>query len=230
MIITNNWLVAENAAEKVITNPTNNSRPEIDPDYLIIHYTAGDTADSAINWFKNTDSNPDKIAAHIVIDLDGTITQLVSFKNRANHAGSSTWNGTDNMNFHSIGIELVNAGSVEKLSNGSFRRVVTTNANNQPIYKTYPASIASKLVQVKHKNKFSGGTDAAYWFKYPAAQMTALYALSKLLFQQYYLIQALGHDDISPVRKTDPGPAFNWNDFKQNVFGATNNVGKIFIV
>jgi N-acetylmuramoyl-L-alanine amidase len=40
----------------------------------------------------------------------------------------------------------------------------------------------------------------------------------------------LGHDDISPLRKSDPGPCFPWKEFKTNVLGRTDNVGDIFVV
>lgn len=223
-------LEPSSVADKVVINLTTNSFNVIDPDYLIVHYTATDNATSPISWFKNNTTNTDKIAAHIVLDIDGTITQMVAFNKRANHAGYSTWDGVDGMNQHAIGIELVNPGFVEQLPDGSFRREVGRNAANKPIYKTYPASIAPKLVQAQHKNKFLAGAPAAFWFAYPQAQLTALYALSKLLIQHYQLVQALGHDDVSPVRKPDPGPAFNWTHFKQHVLGSTNTIGNIYLV
>jgi N-acetylmuramoyl-L-alanine amidase len=102
MIIDKHWLIAENTNEKINKVESPNARDLIDPDYLIIHYTAGDTAQEAINWFMNTSTNLDKIAAHLVIDLDGTITQLVPFHRRANHAGSSVWDRVENFNFHSL--------------------------------------------------------------------------------------------------------------------------------
>jgi N-acetylmuramoyl-L-alanine amidase len=51
MKIERHWLIAENATEKIIKNPTANVGHNIAPDYLVVHYTAGDTADSAIGWF-----------------------------------------------------------------------------------------------------------------------------------------------------------------------------------
>src|SRR5207237_7441261 len=122
MRIDNYWLEAENANEKLKISKSDNARDLIDPDYVIVHYTATDTASSAIDWFMYTKSNPDKIAAHIVIDYDGTVTQLIPFNRRANHAGTSTWDGTDSLNVHAIGIELVNPGFVEQLADGSFKR------------------------------------------------------------------------------------------------------------
>ncbi len=82
MLIEKHWLKADKSSEKIVKSETRNVRDVIDPDYLILHYTACDTAKEAINWFMNTKDNPDKIAAHIVLDLDGTITQLVPFNSK----------------------------------------------------------------------------------------------------------------------------------------------------
>ncbi|WP_276482480.1 N-acetylmuramoyl-L-alanine amidase [Paraflavitalea pollutisoli] len=219
MKIKNHWLEAE-GNEKIVISKTKNAGDLIDPDFVVIHYTATDDAGSAVNWFMNTSSNPDRIAAHIVLDKDGTITQLVPFNQKANHAGTSTWDGVDSFNSHSIGIEIVNAGFLEKLPNGSFRR------GN----KTYPASEAANIVKAKHKHKFWTAKDNQFWFAFPDKQLQALYKLCKVLFATYQPVTAVGHDDISPARKPDPGPAFPWNEFKKQVFGAVNNIGNIYTV
>ncbi len=225
MKISNHWLAAENANEKIIISKSANVGDVIDPDYVVIHYTATDTASSAVSWFMNTSSNPSRIAAHIVLDLDGTITQLVPFNRKANHAGPSTWDGIDFFNSHSIGIEVVNAGFVEKLSNGTYRRRVTDTK-----FQAYPATDSKRILQANHKHKFWTDKENKNWFIYPEAQLKALYALCKVLFQNYQLITAVGHDDISPARKPDPGPAFPWNTFKTMVFGTVNNNNKVFTV
>lgn len=228
MKVVNHWLVAENATEKVVKDPTQNQLNNITPSYLTIHYTAGDKASNAINWFKDVPpTNPDRIAAHIVVDVDGTITQLVPFNRRANHAGYSTWDGLTGFNLNSIGIEIVNPGFVEKMADGSFKRWLNKKQNK---FVSYPASTASKLVHTNHKHKFWTDPENHYWFKFPDAQLKAVYALSKLLMTQYSLINAVGHDDLSPGRKPDPGPAFPWDEFKLNVLGRVDHIGRIFKV
>ena len=231
MKIERHWLIAENNTEKIIKNPTENVGFNIDPDYLVVHYTAGDTADSAINWFKNTSGNPDKIAAHIVLDVDGTITQLVPFNRKANHAGYSSWDGVTGFNTFSIGIEVVNPGYVQKMNDGTYRRKIADAIRNKPAqYKVYPASAASKIIKTKHKHKFWDGVDNQHWFKFPQVQLDALYKMSKTIINEYQLVRAVGHDDISPARKPDPGPAFPWDEFKLKVSGHADNIGKIYVV
>lgn len=232
MEINKDWLVVDTATGKIKKLVSPNARYNIVPKFLVIHYTAGDTADSAINWFMTPQDkgNPDRIAAHIVVDVDGTITQLVPFNRRANHAGYSVWDRISGFNDHAIGIEIVNPGYLEKVADGSYRRRVGQDKNKKPVYKTYPASIASKIYAGNHKHKFWTDADNHLWFLYPKAQLEAVYKLSSLLIQHYQLTTAIGHDDISPARKPDPGPAFPWDDFKNAVFGKTDFVGRIFKV
>lgn len=47
-----------------------------------------------------------KVSAHCLIERDGQLTQFVSFNDRAWHAGVSHWQGRDNCNDFSVGIEL----------------------------------------------------------------------------------------------------------------------------
>ncbi len=231
MKIERHWLVPENNSEKIVKKETANIGHNIDPDYLVVHYTAGDTAENAVNWFLNTKNNPQNIAAHIVLDVDGTITQLVPFNRRANHAGYSNWDGLIGFNIHSIGIEVVNPGYVEKMSDGTYRREVGRDPKTKKIiYKNYPASTSAKIIKAKHKHKFWDAAANQHWFKFPQIQLDALYKMSKTIINHYQLIRAVGHDDISPARKPDPGPAFPWDNFKLNVNGVVDSIGKIFNV
>lgn len=47
-----------------------------------------------------------EVSAHFVIRRDGELVQFVSVLDRAWHAGRSSWQGRDNCNDYSIGIEL----------------------------------------------------------------------------------------------------------------------------
>lgn len=61
------------------------------------------------------------------------------------------------------------------------------------------------------------GTDVA---PYTEEQYTTLVQLSSALLTTYPAItldRVVGHEHIAPGRKTDPGPAFNWDDFKRRL-------------
>lgn len=45
---------------------------------------------------------------------------------------------------------------------------------------------------------------------YAGAQYTMLARLLKALARRYPIADVVGHSDIAPGRKTDPGPAFDW--------------------
>lgn len=68
---------------------------------LVLHYTAANTPEDTINWFKNPAS---QVSAHLLIARDGRIWQFVPFNKPAYHSGNYP------VNLTSIGIELDNIG------------------------------------------------------------------------------------------------------------------------
>lgn len=154
--------------------------------FLVIHFTAGATALSSIGYWRKLNNG---VCAHFVIDRDGTIVQCRPCNRTAGHAGASEWKDPKSgltyfaLNHCSLGIELANAGADDELARE---------------WSELPPTIA------KHKN---GGPVRA-WETYPAAQLAACEALAKVLVARYRLDDVIGHDDIAPARKNDPGPAF----------------------
>ena len=77
------------------------------PSLVVIHYTAMDTAESAL---ERLCSREYEVSAHYLIARDGRAFQLVAETKRAWHAGSGLWGGEGDVNSRSIGIELSNSG------------------------------------------------------------------------------------------------------------------------
>ena len=105
-----------------------------------------------------------KVSAHLFIDRIGKVTQFVPFTARAWHAGASVFNGIENCNDYSIGIELEGCDNIA----------------------------------------------------YTDAQYQALTEVTRQLLATYPAItheHIVGHCDIAPGRKTDPGEAFDWARF-----------------
>ena len=75
--------------------------------YIILHYTAMKSSNEVINHFSEKDS---KVSSHFLISKKGNIFNLVSLHLRAWHAGHSYWKGENDINSHSIGIEIDNSG------------------------------------------------------------------------------------------------------------------------
>ena len=89
------------------TSPNFNERGNYNIDKIILHYTDMKSVDDVLDRFMDEGS---EVSAHYVIDTDGTIFQCVSEYDRAWHAGVSSWQGEENINSSSIGIELQNGG------------------------------------------------------------------------------------------------------------------------
>ncbi|MCX5497156.1 N-acetylmuramoyl-L-alanine amidase [Kaistia dalseonensis] len=76
-------------------------------DILILHYTDMASAEAAIDLLSDPAS---QVSCHYVVAEDGTVTQLVAERERAWHAGVSSWHGETDINSRSIGIEIANLG------------------------------------------------------------------------------------------------------------------------
>lgn len=199
MKISNHLLVGE-PGEAVSFIKTPNYSTDILPIYLIIHYTAGITAEGTVSWFQNPDA---KASAHLIIDRKGSIIQMVPFNRCAWHAGKSKWGNLDGMNQYSIGIELVNAGKLRKNSSGEW-----INWSSKVIPD-------EDVTLATHK----GESLEAGWHEYTAAQIETAAKVSILLHSTYNFTDILGHDDVSPSRKCDPGPLFPLDSFRSKILG-----------
>jgi AmpD protein len=102
-----------------------------------------------------------RVSSHFLIRRNGTITQYVSCRYRAWHAGVSCWKGRERCNDFSIGIEM-------------------------------------------EGSDFEPFTDAQYF---------RLAYLTRRLKRAYPIQDIVGHSDIAPGRKTDPGPFFDWKRY-----------------
>lgn len=107
-----------------------------------------------------------EVSAHFLIERCGRITQFVSCDQRAWHAGRSHFDGRDNVNDFSLGIELEGTDS-DCYTEAQYRQLADLTRELQ---RRYPALVRERII---------------------------------------------GHSDIAPGRKTDPGPAFDWAYFQR---------------
>lgn len=106
-----------------------------------------------------------EVSAHLLVRRDGSLVQFVSLLDRAWHAGRSCFEGQEECNDFSIGIELE-------------------------------------------------GTDD---IPYTPEQYQRLAEVADLIMTAWPEIttdRITGHCDIAPGRKSDPGPAFDWQYFR----------------
>lgn len=161
--------------------------------FLIIHCTCG----AGVPNMLESERWKSGICAHIVIDRNGKATQCRPFDKTCGHAGVSVWHDSkttyNNLNNCSIGIELANAGPD--------KGALAWARKNQPGFKS---------IQARHKN----GGPLLEWECYYPEQVEMCKTISKLLCQKYNLDDLVGHEDVSPSRRDDPGPAFNMEELR----------------
>ncbi len=88
-------------------SPNHGDRRGQEISLIVLHYTAMTSAEAALKAL----SDPKReVSAHYLIGADGSLWQLVEDDRRAWHAGAGSWQGVDDVNSRSIGIELDNDG------------------------------------------------------------------------------------------------------------------------
>lgn len=171
------------------------------PRYLVMHYTAGRDAASAVASLC-TRKPQGNASAHLVLGRDGSIIQLAPFDVVTWHAGVSNWAGHTGLNSLAIGIEMDNAGLLHR-----------EGARYCAWFgKAYPED---QVVLAEHRH--GGGVQP--WHAYTEAQIARALELCELLVAEYGLEDVLGHEDIARGRKVDPGPAFPLRAVRGRVLG-----------
>jgi N-acetylmuramoyl-L-alanine amidase len=153
------------------------------PVLIVVHSTSTTSAQSTINVLTSKEF---RASAHVLIERDGSFVQLVPFNRAAWHAGPGKWEGLTGLNNKSIGLELINAGKLTRSDDGKFKAAGG-------------AIIPESQVQM---------VNGQPWHRYTAEQFAATVAIGKALAKAYEISGFVGHCDIMPGRKLDPGPAF----------------------
>lgn len=165
------------------------------PDTIVIHFTAGSSLASSVNVLTNADSG---VSAHFVVGRNGDIVQMLPTNKIAWHAGESHYEGRSGLNQYSIGIELDNAGQLKARGDGT--------------YESWFGEVygENEVLAAQHANQQSIG----YWHKYTDVQIARTLSICKVLCSYYDISTVVGHEEIAPARKVDPGPAFPLQKFK----------------
>lgn len=151
----------------------------MEPRGIVYHDTAGSNAAGAVAWFRNPSS---RVSAHLVVDLDGTVTQCVLLDRVAWHTGTKR-------NGDTIGIEIANVGELD------------LKGYSRATKKTYDDCVECTAATHGGKRK---------WRPYTPAQMDAVEALTVAIAAAYPIAEQLAHWQLCPGRKVDPTPLFPW--------------------
>jgi N-acetylmuramoyl-L-alanine amidase len=174
----------------------------VKPTLIIVHDTAGRLdKGSSVSWFCSPACNT---SAHVVVELDGSITQMVRFNTVAFHAGRSEWKGRSGCNQFSIGIEIVNPGALDHNGRAWFHKATE---------KGFSPALLNRVHTIAHGD--------AWWMRYTSAQIQAVTELCKALVHAYPTItEIVGHYHVSPGRKVDVNPLFPMEQVRTAVFSA----------
>lgn len=160
----------------------------------VVHFTAGRRS----GLKAGIDEQVRNKFLYFVIDKDGNIGQNFSLDSWGYHAGESSYPGLGSgVSQHLVGIEVQAAGMLKKVGS---------------TYKTwYGETVPTADVRViprKNANQEAGAYQA-----YTKTQEEALIRLLKWLRENnpevFDYKHVLGHDEVSPGRKNDPGGALS---------------------
>jgi len=188
--------------------PSPNSGGALRPRFLVIHYTAGGPQFDTAAYFARRAA---KASAHLVIRRDGTPVQCVPFDMVAWHAGKSRWTGADgkryaNLNRHAIGFEIENWGPLRK---------------SGPDWLSWSGQpVGGAVIEARHKY----GTPSGGWEAFTQAQVETAVDAARVICATYGIAEIVGHDDIAPGRKSDPGPAWDMAAFRSRVLLASKSL------
>lgn len=168
---------------RFLLSPHCNERPDDSAvDLIVLHamsLPSGEFESDYISDFftgeLDCDQHPDfsdlegvRVSAHFVVDRKGKIAQFVPISRRAWHAGESSWEGRDNCNDYSIGIEMI----------GDEKRPFTQSQ--------YCETARLCRVLMEH-------------------------------FSELSRQRIVGHQDVAPGRKWDPGRQWEWSKFNRSL-------------
>lgn len=169
---------------------------------IVVHYTGshGSAQGDAVNWGTKRESGA---SWHLGVDRDGSVVQLGDFRKILWHAGKSFWQiPVAGSNIHydiyngvnpcSIGIEFCNSGLLEY--------------NRGKYYNRFGKELP--------KSKVFEDNDGGFWERFDSAQLEEGVKIIQALCDAYNIKEIVGHNEVSPGRKVDPGPAFPLADVR----------------
>ncbi len=175
---------------------------------IVIHHTTGNFKGS-FDILTQPSSNP--VSSHYLIpeprdpsypDEDLKLYALVREEGRAWHAGNSYWAGKTALNDMSIGIELVNQTYCRR--------------SEESIPPERPDQEPARL---------------CFYPDFDDTQLEILTDLLKGILERHTEVKPtdiVGHADIAPQRKIDPGPRFPWQRLYRMGYGAWYDDDTVF--
>jgi len=158
---------------------------------ILLHYTAGGPAVDRLAG--KGDSN---VSVHFTVDRNGDAYQCGDLDQRLWHAGVSHIGGMTGLNDYYVGIEQANFGYWRD-------------------ERGLPTLAKAKEAGWLHAAHSYDPSRVLYWEPYPERLLATTERICRWLLENISTIKNIhGHDQVSPGRKSDPGPAFPLNRFR----------------
>ena len=151
------------------------------PTYIIPHFTCSYELEGTVGYFQK-----EGVSVHFVVGKKGEVVQMAPVNMRCAHAGSSVWNGNNDLNRFSIGIEVVNLGPLEK--------------RGDKFYDCWDREYKG-LVRCKNEIGFK------YWEPWTEEQEQAVKDICLWACESFDIDSKniADHAEVAPRRKNDPG-------------------------
>lgn len=169
------------------------------PKGLCVHFTDGYSSHGKEDAINTLQGGVNEGYAYLVIDRNGVVYQTYPIDQWGYHCGESSWPGLGtSLNNKIIGVESCNMGQVAKRSDGSW------GSKEQPGMKEYWSDDYVRKVQ--SMANMNGGT----YLKFSPAQEKSLVELILWMavnsgYGQTFIDNVVGHDEVAPERRDDPG-------------------------
>lgn len=183
------------------------------PEGAIVHWTSGRSRSQEMGGRRNAKTPKQQgewavgaavdrgSFAYFVIDAEGRIHQNFPLNKWGYHAGSSSWKGLNGtVSDELVGIEVMCAGGLSKVGDGKFKSWFTKPELGDKYFTQD---------EVRFLPRDNANIKKGYYHKYTPEQEEALIDLLIWLEENgqgiFKFKYTLGHDEVSPGRKTDPG-------------------------
>lgn len=224
---------ADTTLSGVKVKPDNDRRLRRTPvSGIVLHYTVTSNLDQTEDIFLMNG-----LSIHYIVGRDGSITQMVPESEVAYHAGGcldrscvnaggsnceNKYCALTDMNDKTIGIEIVNWGFARAGNANADLRAGTSGCPEGYIEAARNCSYASynnyPINGYTGKQNCEGTPKDRCWEIYPDEQKDAVFALVKDIASRHNIAaeKIITHEEIK-AEKSDPGPAFPWDDLRQAV-------------
>jgi len=193
------------------------------------HYTGGGSGRAVARYVAGKTVYKGKLVpapdacGHLIVCRDGAVIQQVPFADRAYHAGTRSgrgdlWKGAEpkrNVNDFTVGLENSNYGWLIKHQGAFF---VPRKKNGIWVPGTrYPSKLPEPIRGPDHRGELK------YWEPYSEELVESNIRIKKVLIDLGLVGERenwVGHSDVSPNRKSDPGPLFPIEYILDEAFGS----------